>query len=110
MTNAVLNLCVLVVLGVVFGPRLRGLHRGPLAWTALVMIVMTMVFDSVMIGIGLCAYAPDKILGVYVIGAPIEDFAYALAALVLMPALWTMLGERSQRSVAAPTDRADAES
>lgn len=98
MTNAVLNLVVLAVLAVVLAPRLRRLRPGPLAWTGLAMLVLTTVFDTVMIAAGLYDFDPAKILGVYVWGAPIEDFAYSLAALALMPALWTALGARSRRA------------
>ena len=98
MTNALLNVAVLVVLGVVVGPVLRRLRPGPLVWTALVMVALTIVFDTLMIAADLYVFDPDRILGIYVWGAPIEDFAYALAASALMPALWTWLGRRRDRS------------
>ncbi|RYV51435.1 lycopene cyclase domain-containing protein [Pengzhenrongella frigida] len=109
MTNAVLNGLVLVLLVVVLAPRLRGLRRGPLLWTAVVMVVLTAVFDNVMILSSLVDYAPDKILGVLLWRAPIEDFAYSLAAVVLMPACWVTLRARSRRTDPAPaTDEADS--
>lgn len=95
MTNAVLNLIVLVVLAIVLAPRLRGLRRGPLVWTAVIMVLLTVVFDTAMITAGLVSYAPDKILGLKVWAAPIEDFAYALVAVLLMPALWTTFRDRA---------------
>lgn len=98
MTYAVLNLVVLVALAVVLTPRLRRLRGGPLAWTLLAMLTLTAVFDTLMIGIGLVSYDPAKILGVYVGRAPLEDFAYTLAAVALMPVAWTVLGARSRRS------------
>ncbi|NMR19718.1 lycopene cyclase domain-containing protein [Cellulomonas fimi] len=94
MTNAVLNLAVLVVLALVLARWLRRLRPGPLVWTAVVMAALTLVFDTVMIAVGLYEFDPDKILGVYLWGAPLEDFAYPLAATLLMPALWTLLGDR----------------
>jgi lycopene cyclase domain-containing protein len=106
MTYAVLNLVVLallVALAAVLTPRLRRLRGGPLVWTALVMLALTAVFDSVMIGIGLVSYDPAKIVGVYVGRAPVEDFAYTLAAVALMPVAWTLLGARPRR--AGPSDR-----
>ncbi len=57
---------------------------------AAVMLVMTVVFDNVMIGIGLVGYAPEKIGGVFVGLAPLEDFAYPIAAAVLLPSLWVL--------------------
>ena len=62
--------------------------------TAGVLLVMTAVFDNVMIGIGLVGYNADLISGVFVGIAPLEDFAYAVAAVILLPALWTLLPTR----------------
>ena len=61
-----------------------------------VLCVLTMVFDTLMIAAGLYVFDPDKILGVYIWGAPLEDFAYAIAAAVGMPVLWTVLGRRKR--------------
>ena len=60
--------------------------------TAAVLLVMTAVFDNIMIGIGLVAYNPELISGEFVGIAPFEDFAYALAAIVGLPSLWVLLG------------------
>lgn len=60
----------------------------------LVMLAMTAVFDNVMIAVGLVGYDAAKISGVFVGVAPLEDFAYALAAVVLLPCLWTLLEKR----------------
>lgn len=60
--------------------------------TAAVLLVMTAVFDNIMIGIGLVAYNPDLIGGHFLGVAPLEDFAYALAAIVGLPSLWVLLG------------------
>ena len=49
-----------------------------------------------MIAADLYVFDPDKILGVYVWGAPLEDFAYAIAAAVGMPVLWVRSCGRRQ--------------
>jgi len=59
-----------------------------------VLLVMTAVFDNVMIGIGLVGYSSEKISGAFIGIAPLEDFAYAIAAAVLLPSLWTLVGGR----------------
>lgn len=102
MTNIVLNVLVLAVLGAVSWPVLRRLRAWPLVAAALFVCLLTVVFDTLMIDVGLYVFDPDKILGVHVWGAPLEDFAYAVAAAVLVPVLWTVLG-RSRR-----TSRPDA--
>lgn len=105
MTNALLNVAVLVALGVVVVPVLRRLRAGPLVAGALLMVALTVVFDTLMIAADLYVFDPDRILGIYVWGAPIEDFAYALAASALLPALWTWLGRRDARG--GSDDRSD---
>ena len=97
MTNIVLNLVVLALVALVTVWTLRRHRAGPLLWTAVVMVVLTLVFDTIMIAVGLYTYAPDKILGIYLVGAPLEDFAYPLAGVVLLPALWTLFGSRRAR-------------
>jgi len=97
MTNVVLNVLVLVVLGAVCFPVLRRMRGMPLVWTVLTLCVLTAVFDTLMIDAGLYVFDPDKILGVYILGAPLEDFAYAIAAAIGMPVLWVALGRRKGR-------------
>ena len=58
------------------------------------LLVLTAVFDSVMIGAGLFTYDDAHLVGTRVGLAPIEDFAYPVAALILLPALWVGLRRR----------------
>lgn len=62
-----------------------------------ILLVMTAVFDNIMIGIGLVGYDRAKISGLLIYRAPIEDFAYTVAAAVLLPSLWVLLGRRNSR-------------
>jgi lycopene cyclase domain-containing protein len=64
--------------------------------SGLVVMVLTAAFDNVMIAIGLFGYNPQQISGAIIGLAPLEDFAYAIAAVVLLPALWHLLGGRRQ--------------
>jgi lycopene cyclase domain-containing protein len=106
-TNIVLNLIVLVVLVGVSWRVLRRLRPGPVVGGALVLCLLTMVFDTLMIAADLYVFDEAKILGVYLWGAPLEDFAYAIAAALAMPVLWTVLERRSARPAAAtPTEDA----
>lgn len=68
--------------------------------TVIVLLVLTAVFDNLMIAGGLFHYAPDLLSGLRIGLAPIEDFAYPLAGAILLPAVWALL--RSRRG--APTD------
>lgn len=107
-------LLTLVVLGLVLvacSPVLRHLRLRPVAAMGLVLLVLTAVFDSAIVGYGLTVYDHERILGVYVGAAPIEDFGYTIAALLIMPVLWTVLGRTrwasrpAARQAAGPTGR-----
>jgi lycopene cyclase domain-containing protein len=65
--------------------------------TAGVLLVLTAVFDNAMIGIGIVGYNRALISGVFVARAPLEDFAYTVAAVVLLPSLWTLLARKRDR-------------
>lgn len=64
---------------------------------AVVVLVLTAVFDNLMIAAGLFSYSPELISGLSVGLAPLEDFAYPVAAVLLLPALWVLLGERGRK-------------
>lgn len=67
------------------------------ALCGLVVLAFTAVFDNVIILTGLVAYDPATLLGVRIGVAPVEDFAYALAAVGGLPVLWLALGRRHER-------------
>jgi len=65
---------------------------------AIVLLALTAVFDNVMIGVGLYSYPDEHLSGLRVGLAPIEDFAYPLAAAFLVPAVYTLTRRREGRS------------
>ena len=87
-TYIILNLavCAVVALAIAFKP-IR-LSRRRLIITILGMLLLTAVFDSLIVGQGIVAYDEARILGIYIGKAPVEDFAYALVAAVAAPYLW----------------------
>lgn len=95
-----LGAALLIAVALALLTRGRGLHVGALGLTALVMLTLTAVFDTIMIASDLFHYAGPQLLGVHIGLAPIEDFAYPLAGALLLPALWAAL--RARRS--APID------
>ncbi|MWV51140.1 lycopene cyclase domain-containing protein [Rathayibacter sp. VKM Ac-2803] len=95
MTYLLLNAVFLAVVLVVVAIAWRRLRPAAVLGTLAVLLVMTAVFDNVMIGVGLLvAYDDELISGIRIGVAPIEDFAYAIAAALLLPALWTLLPAR----------------
>lgn len=106
MTYLLLNLPFLAVVAVVAGAAVL-VRRAPrwraVGFAAIVVLVLTAVFDNVLVGVGIVGYDPDLISGVRVGVAPIEDFAYAVAAIVLLPSLWALL---TPRVAPVPRERA----
>jgi lycopene cyclase domain-containing protein len=91
-----LGVVAVIALAAVLARRAPGWRAVGL--TALVVFVLTAVFDNVLVGVGIVGYDPDLISGMLVGVAPIEDFAYAVAAIVLLPSLWSLLsGSRRAR-------------
>lgn len=87
-TYVVLNgLFLAAVLGVLAWRKLLVVGRA--VWVALaVLLLTTIVFDSLLIYLGMFTYPADKILGIRVGLAPIEDLFYALLAGLAVPAIW----------------------
>ncbi|GAA4629277.1 lycopene cyclase domain-containing protein [Cellulomonas oligotrophica] len=84
---------VLVAAAAVHRARRRGArpHVPVLLAAGAVMMLLTAVFDNVLVGAGLVGYDPARILGWRIGVAPVEDFAYTVAALVLLPSVWELL-------------------
>lgn len=91
MTYWALNAIFLAVVVVLALLARRRLSWPAVGITAAVLLVMTAVFDNIMISVGLVAYEPSLISGAFIGIAPLEDFAYALAAIVGLPSLWVLL-------------------
>jgi len=105
MTYWALNAIFLAVAAVVVGAAIAS-RRAP-KWTMVlgalaIVLVMTAIFDNVMIGVGLVGYDSALISGAFIGIAPLEDFAYAVAAVVLLPSLWALLGGSA---ASAPADK-----
>jgi lycopene cyclase domain-containing protein len=94
MLNAVFLGVVLVVAGAAVVAR-RGPRWRAVGITAAVLLVLTAVFDNVLVAVGIVGYDRDLISGVLVGVAPVEDFCYAVAVVVLLPSLWSLLGPRT---------------
>ncbi|WIB78002.1 lycopene cyclase domain-containing protein [Curtobacterium sp. MCPF17_002] len=99
---------VAVVAGVVAARRARAggrsartgrriaLVTGLVAGVAL--LVMTIVFDNVIVTLRIVAYDPALISGAKIGAIPVEDLAYAIAAIVLLPSLWVLFDRPTRPS------------
>jgi lycopene cyclase domain-containing protein len=114
MTYALLNVpFLLLALVVLVVARVRTGRPAwkPLAGTMAVLLVLTAVFDNFMIMAGLVAYDDAQRIGLQIGVAPIEDFAYAVLAVVLLPALWHLLAPwGARRGVTASSSAGSAAS
>ena len=87
-TYLALDVVVLAALGIVIALRPQKLDWKAIGVVLALLLAMTAVFDSLLVGEHIVAYQASKILGIYIDRAPIEDFAYTLAVAVLIPYLW----------------------
>ena len=103
MSYAVLSLIFLALSLIAFGCAALRIHRSgslvarwavPAMLSGLVLVVLTSAFDNLMIAAGFMSYRADAVSGVRVGAVPVEDFAYPLAALFLLPALWVLFSRR----------------
>ncbi|TCU82868.1 lycopene cyclase domain-containing protein [Curtobacterium sp. PhB191] len=104
---------VAVVAGIVAARRARAAGRapGPGRRVALVtslvagiaLLVMTIVFDNVIVTLRIVAYDPSLISGAKIGAIPVEDLAYAMAAIVLLPSLWVLFDRTGPRPAPDPT-------
>lgn len=95
-TYLILNLVVIAV--VIVALRLRP-QKPSRAWllTLIALLILTAIFDSLIVSLGIVGYSPNTLLGIYIGAAPIEDFFYAILAAILVPTLWNKLGDTHAR-------------
>ncbi len=97
-TYLIMNLIFMLSL-IFFLPKEK-LTKPPKAfWITLVtLLVLTAIFDPIIIGIGMVGYNESLILGLKIFGAPIEDFFYAVYAACAVPLVWHMIGEKKGKN------------
>ena len=62
--------------------------------TILALVVLTAVFDNLMIAADLFRYDHEQLTGWRLGLVPVEDFAWPVAAGLLLPSAWELLGPR----------------
>jgi len=99
-TYLLLNLPFLgavALVAVAAGVSRRSPRWRAVGFAAIPLVILTAVFDNIIVGTGVVAYDPDRISGLRLGVMPVEDFAYAIAAVVLLPSLWVLLTPRTPR-------------
>jgi len=86
--NSIFMAIILVILIIL--QRVYSVQR--LSFRALVlMLLLTAVFDSLLIGFGIVEYDYSKTIGIKIGLAPIEDFSYTVTAWAIVPFIWSAL-------------------
>lgn len=62
--------------------------------TLVILLALTAVFDSLIIAAGIVGYDTQRILGLYIGRAPIEDFLYTIVVVPLSIAFWRFYGKQ----------------
>lgn len=96
MSYPVLALVFLALTGAVAVLATRRRRLGLRWWavtglTILALVALTAVFDNLMIAADLFRYNEELLVGWYLGLAPVEDFAWPVAAGLLLPSLWELL-------------------
>lgn len=92
-TYLLVNLVFIALVVAVF--RVRPQKPSKAVWVSLaVLLMLTALFDSLIVGFGIVGYDTEKILGIYIGKAPIEDFFYAVMALLIVIVVWKKLGDK----------------
>lgn len=89
------NIIVLAVVVAVLAARGWLVFDTASKLTLAVLLVTTAIFDSLIIASGIVAYDESKLLGLYIWQAPVEDFFYSLAAVIVVPSVWHLTVRRT---------------
>jgi lycopene cyclase domain-containing protein len=84
MNYLALNAIFLGALALLTIPVVKQLPWRAIGLATAALLAITAIFDNVIIGLGIVAYDESKISGIKIGLAPIEDFAYSLAAPILI--------------------------
>lgn len=95
-TYITLNIIVFVVLICAMAVRGKIILHKRIVYLAIILFILTAIFDSLIIAAGIVAYDQSKILGWNIGAAPVEDFFYSLAAALFIPYMWHNLAKQDK--------------
>lgn len=88
MRYVILSLCVTICVLSIVVLKSRHIFNRSFVYTLLILLVLTAVFDSLIVGSGIVGYTRATILGIFIGKAPIEDFFYTVVAVMGSVSLW----------------------
>lgn len=74
-------------------------------FSMVVLLVLTVIFDSLMVHVDLFRYDQSRSLGLDVLLTPVEDLAWPVAAALLVPSLWVLTPSARPARRPAPRPR-----
>jgi lycopene cyclase domain-containing protein len=95
-TYVIVNIVFIAIILLLLRARPRRPSRASLT-TLAILLALTAVFDSIIVGLSIVGYDASKIIGLYIGNAPIEDFFYAVLAVIVVPTLWQKIGDTHAR-------------
>lgn len=90
-TYLALNLVFMLIAFVTLNLVSRKSPWRAIGFTMVWMLLTTLVFDNVIIALGIVGYDSEKISGLLLGLAPIEDFAYTVVSVLAVAIIWTKL-------------------
>ena len=94
-----LNLTFMLIAFVILNVFVRKMPWKILSITLIGMILLTAIFDNVIIGLKIVDYNQSKLSGAFLGLAPIEDFAYTVVSVLAVATIWNKLtGNKDERS------------
>jgi lycopene cyclase domain-containing protein len=90
-TYLALNLVFMLIAFVTLNLVSRKSPWRAIGFTMIWMLLTTLVFDNVIIALGIVGYDSEKISGLLLGLAPIEDFAYTVVSVLAVAIIWTKL-------------------
>jgi len=84
------------VVGLPADPAARRRRWAGIGVATIALLALTAVFDTLIIANGIVAYDDGQRIGLAIGLAPVEDFAYPVAGVLLVPAIWTLADRLSR--------------
>ena len=91
-TYLILNIVFLIAIFVVSFFYRRHVWTQATGAAILLLLLLTAVFDNLIIAANIVSYDSTKISGLFIGYAPVEDFAYSIAAVLLVAVVWNIMG------------------
>ena len=88
MNYLALNIVFMLIAFVVLNVINRKSPWRAIGWTLLVMCLVTLIFDNVIVGLGIVDYDSSKISGLLLGLVPVEDFAYTVVSVLAVSSIW----------------------